>query len=166
MSRYTRQALALLWGADIAVQTIANSFEIGQPFREQLTKAHAEIVRISRAWPGTLGNPNEGAWIAPRLKEWTEQVKKDIRLGQWVMCTLASVAHQAVTDLYERPSTRMQRPTLDPLLDMLTEIYYTVAGKWQAEAQANALAEQITGELRKLVGLEDVKAAWPWERAA
>lgn len=45
-------------------------------------------------------------------------------------------------------------------------IYYTVAGKWQAEAQANDLAKKITGELRKLVGLEDVKTAWPWEKDA
>lgn len=166
MSRSTKQALAVLGAASIALQTIRNSFEIGAQYQTKINVAHLEILRVCSAWPGPLGNRDEGRWMSERLGKWTEQVKKDIRLGQWVMCTLAAVSVQAVTDLYERPTSRLQRPLLDPLMEMVADVFYHVEGGWKASAESNELAEKMLEELYRLIGWGDVKARWPWERAA
>lgn len=167
MSRANRQALAVLGAASIALQTIKNSFEIGPQYQTKINVAHLEILRVCAAWPGPLGNLDEGRWMSERLGKWAEQVKKDIRLGQWVMCTLAAVSVQAITDLYERPTSRVHRGLLlNSLIGPVTDVFYHVEGGWQASAESNELAEKMLGELYRLIGWEDVKTPWAWGRAA
>lgn len=140
--------------ADIATQTIKNSFEVGPEYRSSLSSAHDEIRSVCSKWPGPLGSQNESRWVTEKLSLWTETVKRDIRLGQWVMCTLAAVAVQAVTDLYERPSTRMQRPLLDPLFPLLQTVHDTVEGGLKASYESNRLAGKMLAELYNLIGWE------------
>ena len=67
------------------------------------------------------------------------------------MATLASIAVTSVTDLYERPTSRLQRPLLDDLLPLLTEIYETVEGGREAAYKANTLADEMLQELYLLI---------------
>lgn len=164
MSRATKQALAVLGAASIALQTIRNSFEIGPQYRNKIDVAEREIKLVYAAWP--RGRQDYGAWSIGHLGTWTEYVKKDIRLGKLVMCTLAAVSVQAITNLYERPTSRLQRPLLDPLMEMATEVFNHVEGGWKASAESNELAEKMLVELYRLIGWEDVKVNWPWKVAA
>lgn len=164
MSRSTKQALAVLGAASIALQTIRNSFEVGPQYRAKIDVAELEIKRVYAAWP--RGRQDDGAWSIGHLETWTEYVKKDIRLGQWVMCTLAAVSVQAITDLYERPTSRAQRPLLDPLMEMVADVFFHVEGGWKASAESNELAEKMLTELYRLIGWEEVKVNWPWKVAA
>ena len=68
--------------------------------------------------------------------------------------------------LYERPTSRLQRPLLDPLMEMATEVFNHVEGGWKASAESNELAEKMLVELYRLIGWEDVKVNWPWKVAA
>lgn len=163
MSRSTKQALAVLGAASITLQTIRNSFEIGPQYRGKIDAAEQEIKRVYAAWP--RARQHDGAWSIGHLEKWTEYVKKDIRLGQWVMCTLAAVSVQAITDLYERPTSRHQRPLLDPLMEMVAEVFYHVEGGWKASAESNELAGKMLTELYGLIGWGDVKVNWPWRSA-
>lgn len=166
MSRYGKQAIAVIGAADIAIQTIANSFEVGADYQAKLYAAHHELLEAARSWPGPLGNVQEGVWSASKLKAWSEAVKRDIRLGRWVMNTLAAVALQAITDLYERPSTRAQRTLLDPLFPLLQSVHDTVEGGIASSYESNKLAGQMLSELYRLVGWEEAKVVWLWESAA
>ena len=166
MSRYAKQAIAVIGAADIAIQTIAKSFELGADYQTKLTIAHLSLMDAAFQWPGPKGDVREGAWSAEKLKAWSVTVKRDIRLGRWVMNTLAAVALQAITDLYERPSTRLQRPLLDPLFPILQAVHDTVEGGIASSYESNKLAGEMLAELYRLVGLEEVRVVWLWERAA
>ena len=150
MSRYNKQAITVLGAASIALQTVANSFEVSPAYKTKLQQAHAQILVACRQWPG-VGQVSEGAWMSSRLRTWTAQVKSDIRLGPWVMCTLTAVAIQAVTWLYERPSSRLQRPLLDPLFPLLQEIFNTVEGGVESSYESNKLAEKMLERLFELI---------------
>jgi len=163
MSRATRQAITVLGAASIAIQTIANSFEISPLYREKIKTAHGAILKTCAGWP--RADTMEHGFVSRNLRAWTDRLTQREMTGA-VMASLAAVAVQSVTDLYERPTSRLQRPVLDDLLPLLVEIYDTVEGGKEAAYQANKLADEMMRELYLLVGWEEKKTAWPWDVAA
>lgn len=150
MSRHNRQAIVILGAASVAIQTIANSFDISIVYSDKIREAHNAILKVCAAWPGTLEDAREeGGYVSRNLKAWTDSLSKREMTGA-VMAALSAVATHCVNDLYARPSSRLMRGALDPVVEMLEEIYTAVEAKHTAY-EANKTAEEMTKELYKLI---------------
>lgn len=149
MSRHTKQAIVILGAASVAIQTIANSFDISPAYAGKIKEAHNAILKVCAGWPGPLADAREGGYVSRNLKAWTDSLSKREMTGA-VMAALAAVATHCVNDLYSRPSSRLMRGALDPVVEMLEEIYMAVEAKHTAY-EANKAAEEMTKELYKLL---------------
>ncbi|HCO19337.1 MAG TPA: hypothetical protein DIT39_07030 [Tissierellales bacterium] len=149
MSRATRQAITVLGAASIAIQTISNSFpDISPGYKKDIQEAHRTILHTCADWPGA--NAQEGKYVFKNLQIWTKSLTNR-KIEKWVMATLASLAVTCVTDLYEKPTSRLQRPLLDDLLPLLIKISETVEGGRESSYQANKLADEMLRELYLLI---------------
>lgn len=155
MRAATRKAIAALGSAFAAIDTIRNSYEIGPVLGDKIGIAKTAIWSAVQYWPGIASAEN----IHRDVEKWCAGVEEKNMLDSEdlsTMMTLAQGALHAVTDLYERPTTRDWRHDMRPALDLVIEAIEGVIDELRAspesEWRACERAEVMSEKLREVVG--------------